>query len=78
MQVIVQLVEAVQINQNTVYRFSQQTQFVPLPELTSKFIIAHSSFLRFVGRVSLKKTPRKIFKPIFFTAFKSSKLLRAL
>jgi len=41
------------------------TQCVPLPEASSKFKIAHSFLLGRVGKVSLKKTPRKFFKPIF-------------
>jgi len=54
------------------------TQCVPLPEASSKFKIAHSFLLGRVGKVSLKKTPRKFFKPIFFAASSISKLLRGL
>ena len=81
-KVVVQLIWRGQTNESEYHllspRLNHSTQCVPSPEVSSRFIIAHSFRLGFFGKVSLKKAPQKFFKPIFFTASSISKLLRGL
>ena len=52
--------------------FLQQTQWVPGPEKSSRFIVPHSSFLILFGRLSLENTPLNFFIPNSLTnLFKS-------
>ena len=80
MQIIVQLVLETRSYQNTVCRCLFKTAN-PVHPANWRIVQVHDStfiFMGFVGKVSLKKKPRKCLKTIFFTASKSSKLLRGL